>query len=144
MADALAHSKSIRALVVDDEPNHRRCLALGLRLEGFTVAEAADAAAALAQLAGAPFDVAVVDVMMPGINGLELARRLRADYPRLRVVLMSAYHLTDQQVERANLGVVGFVPKPYRLEELTQMLRTAVAEHSSSQPPPLVPASSAA
>jgi CheY-like chemotaxis protein len=140
MADALAHSKAIRAL----EPNHRRCLALGLRLEGFTVAEAADAVAALAQLAGAPFDVAVVDVMMPGINGLELARRLRADYPQLRVVLMSAYHLTDHQIERANLGVVGFVPKPYRLEELTQMLRTAVADRSSSAPPPLVPASSAA
>ncbi|MDI7269117.1 MAG: response regulator [Myxococcota bacterium] len=123
--------RPIRVLVVDDEPNHRRCLALGLRLEGFIIVEAADASGALAELAVASYDVAVIDVMMPGVNGLELARRVRADFPNVRILLTSAYHLTEHQIGRANLGVAGFVPKPYRLDDLSQLLRSIVG----SRPP---------
>lgn len=110
-------------LIVDDEENQRRALAIGLRLEGFEVREAHDGEAALASLVESRADVALIDLMMPGINGLELARRLRFSYPQVRIVLTSAYHLTERQLERAGLGPIAFVPKPYAMDDLVGFLR---------------------
>ena len=112
-----------RILIVDDEENQRRTLAIGLRLEGFDVLVAASGAEALRMLASAHVDVAMIDLMMPGLNGLDLARQLRRTHPAVRVVLSSAYHLSARQVERADCGAVGFVPKPYKLGELCTFLR---------------------
>ena len=116
-----------RILIVDDEENQRRALAIGLRLEGFDVREAADGETALVRLAESTSDVALIDLMMPGINGLELARRLRCSHPEVRIVLTSAYHLTERQLERAGLGPIAFVPKPYAMEELVGFLRSKTA-----------------
>ena len=116
-----------RILIVDDEENQRRTLAIGLRLEGFEVREAHDGESALVRLGEAPSDIALIDLMMPGINGLELARRLRFSYPEVRIVLTSAYHLTERQLERAGLGPIAFVPKPYAMDDLVGFLRTKSA-----------------
>lgn len=113
-------------LIVDDEPNLRRTLALGLRMEGFDTDMAASAGAALQLLARRPFDLAVVDLMMPEIHGLELARSMRILHPSCRVVLTSAYHLSERQLAQADCGVIGFIPKPYDIEELATFLRTKV------------------
>ncbi len=112
-----------RVLIVDDEENQVRALAIGLRLEGFDVSTAREAEAALAALALESADIAIIDLMMPGINGIELARKLRELHPETRVVLTSAYHLSERQLTRADCGVVGFVPKPYALGELAEFLR---------------------
>ena len=112
-----------RILVVDDEENHRRTLAIGLRLEGFEVLEAEDGGSALELLESATADVAILDLMMPGLNGLELARKLRIRCPSMRVLLTSAYHLSSKQLERADVGAIGFVPKPYAMQELVGFLR---------------------
>lgn len=120
----MLRSEGVRVLIVDDEMNQRRSLAIGLRLESFEVAEAADGDEALAFFEhGGEVDVAIVDLMMPGINGLDLARRLRRACPDVRVVLTSAYHLSERQIARADVGAVGFVPKPYHLDELVAFLR---------------------
>jgi CheY-like chemotaxis protein len=112
-------------LIVDDEENQRRTLSIGLRLEGFEVLVAGSSPEALQILAAASpqVDLALIDLMMPGINGLELARQMRSLFPGVRVVLSSAYHLSARQVERADCGAIGFVPKPYRLAELSSFLR---------------------
>jgi CheY-like chemotaxis protein len=112
-------------LIVDDEENQRRTLSIGLRLEGFDVLVAGSSPEALQVLAAASpqVDLALIDLMMPGINGLELARQMRSLFPAVRVVLSSAYHLSARQVERADCGAIGFVPKPYRLAELSSFLR---------------------
>ena len=112
-----------RVLVVDDEANHARVLAIGLRIEGFDVSTAGDASSALAVLDGQIADIAIVDLMMPGTNGIQLARQLRERFPSVRVVLTSAYHLSERQILRADCGAVGFVPKPYDLSELARFLR---------------------
>jgi DNA-binding response OmpR family regulator len=112
-----------RVLVVDDEENQVRVLAIGLRLEGFEVLTARSADTAFDVLAREPVDIAILDLMMPGTNGLELARQVRHHYPKVRVVLTSAYHLSERQLARADCGVVGFVPKPYELAELADFLR---------------------
>ncbi len=111
-----------RILVVDDETNARRSLAIGLRLEGFEVFEAADGAEALELLGRTAIDLAIIDLMMPGINGLDLARRVRFRHASTRVLLISAYHLSKRQLERADVGAVGFVPKPFELDELVGFL----------------------
>lgn len=111
-----------RILIVDDEENQRKSLAIGLRLEGYQVLEAADGEEALAVLGEADCDLAMVDLMMPGINGLELARRMRFRHPDVGIVLTSAYHLSERQLERAELRVLGFVPKPFEMRELVDFL----------------------
>jgi DNA-binding response OmpR family regulator len=121
-----------RILVVDDEANQRRTLAIGLRLEGFDVIEAADGEEALELLDGETPDLAIVDLMMPGINGLDLARRLRFRHPMVGIVLTSAYHLSERQVERAGVGALGFVPKPYDIAELAVFLRDKLADPQSA------------
>jgi DNA-binding response OmpR family regulator len=124
-----------RVLIVDDEENQRRTLSIGLRLEGFDVLVAGSSQDALKTLASAapPVDLAMIDLMMPGLNGLELARQIRQLFPAVRVVLSSAYHLSARQVERADCGAVGFVPKPYRLAELCSFLRAKTRSFSPVQ-----------
>ena len=116
-----------RVLIVDDEENQMRTLTIGLRLEGFEVGVARDAESALHVLRVEPADIAILDLMMPGTNGMELARTIRDLYPEVRVVLTSAYHLSERQLTRADCGVVGFVPKPYVLAELADFLRQKIA-----------------
>ena len=135
-----------RVLIVDDEENQRRTLSIGLRLEGFDVVMAGGSQEALVALgacqeggsaAGARpvspgIDLALIDLMMPGLNGLDLARQIRRLFPTVRVVLSSAYHLSARQVERADCGAVGFVPKPYQLAELCSFLRSKTKAISPS------------
>jgi DNA-binding response OmpR family regulator len=116
-----------RVLVVDDEANHARVMAIGLRIEGFDVETAADAEDALRLMGASCFDLAIVDLMMPGTNGIQLARMIRERFPLARVVLTSAYHLSERQLLRADCGAVGFVPKPFDLSELARFLRDKLA-----------------
>jgi DNA-binding response OmpR family regulator len=133
-AERLKKSVLPRILVVDDEANHVRVMAIGLRLEGFEVVTASDANGALGLLSAEPFDLAVVDLMMPGTNGIQLARLVRERHPRIRVVLTSAYHLSEPQLVRADCGAVGFVPKPFDLTELARFLRAKLSCEEASPP----------
>lgn len=113
-----------RVLVVDDEENQRQTLSIGLKHEGFevfTASSAMDAEKTLSEVDG--IEVAVIDLMMPGINGLDLARQIGRLHPGIRVVLASAYHLSARQFERANCGACAFIPKPYKLPDLCRALR---------------------
>ena len=119
---------SHRILIADDEPNHRRCLSISLRLEGYEVVEAGDGQQALDALAEGPIDVLVCDLMMPRIDGQELARRMRFAYPNTKIILMSAYHLTRAQLERAQVGEIRFLPKPYEFRQLEQHLAACLGQ----------------
>ncbi len=113
-----------RVLVVDDEENQRQTLSIGLKHEGFevyTASSAMDAVKKLSEVDG--IEVAVIDLMMPGINGLDLARQIGRLHPGIRVVLASAYHLSARQFERADCGACAFIPKPYQLPDLCRALR---------------------
>ena len=120
---ALFRPVSLRILIVDDEPNHRRSLAVALRLAGFATFEAGDGEAALRRLeVDAEIDVAILDLMMPGMSGLELARRMRVRHPQVRLMLTSAYHLSRRQLERTEIGISTFLPKPFDVEQLVSYL----------------------
>lgn len=121
-------------LIVDDEPNQRRALSIALRLEGFEVCAAGTALEALEVLRTATIDVALVDLMMPGVNGLDLARQMRTLHPSVPVVLTSAYHLSERQLARADAGVVGFVPKPCPMADVAAFLHAKVRSSAARTP----------
>jgi DNA-binding response OmpR family regulator len=116
-----------RVLVVDDEESQVRMLVAALRHEGFEASGTRDPDAVMDILGREAPDVALVDLMMPGLNGIELARKIRDTYPGVVVILTSAYHLSERQLSRADCGVVGFVPKPYVIPELAAFLRAKIA-----------------
>ena len=81
-----------------------------------------------------PIDVLVCDLMMPRIDGLELARRMRFAYPNTKIILMSAYHLTRAQLERAQVGEIRFLPKPYEFRQLEAHLAACLGTPVVSEP----------
>lgn len=117
-----------RVLIVDDEQNVRRTLAMAFRLSGFEVEEAGSSESAMQALEVASFDAALIDLMLPEMNGLELARWIRLHHPDLRVILMSGYHLTERQVERADAGIAAFLPKPFGVDEAVRVCEESLGE----------------
>lgn len=103
-----------RVLIVDDQPSFRRQLCVLLRHVGFdNVAEASDVPEAEAQLQALPCDLAIVDVMLPGINGLEGVTRLKKITPNIRVIVVSAYRDRAEIFRTAAqaAGAEAFIPK---------------------------------
>ena len=113
-------------LVVEDEPNELKALLIGLELEGFQVVGAASGNEAITHLDTADYSVALVDLMLPETNGIQLAREIKLKHPSVATILMSAYHLSPVQLARAETGAVGFVPKPFRFDELVHFIRAKV------------------
>src|SRR5436309_15077030 len=112
-----------RVLVVDDEPAVRRALERALRLESYDVQLAADGQEALDALAVAPADAVVLDVMMPGVDGLEVARRMRKAGDRTPILMLTARDAIDDRVTGLDAGADDYLVKPFALKELQARLR---------------------
>lgn len=108
----------MRVLVVDDSLRLRQALAYGLQSFGMTVETAADGAEALAFLDGPPFDVIVLDLMMPKLNGIEVLKTLRPRREKPRILVLSARDQVDDRVEALDLGADDYLVKPFALEEV--------------------------
>jgi two-component system response regulator PrrA len=128
----------ISALVVDDDPAIRTALAHGLSARGFVVAKAGNADEAIAQLATMPPDIAVVDVTMPGMNGIQLIRRMRADGLTLPICVLSARDEVDDRVAGLAVGADDYVVKPFSVTELAARLQALVRLHQARGGLPLV------
>ncbi len=113
----------MRILVVDDEPAVRSALDRALRLERYDVEVAADGRAALDALAERRPDAVVLDVAMPGVDGLEVTRRLRAAGERVPVLLLTARDAVDDRVAGLDAGADDYLVKPFALRELHARLR---------------------
>jgi CheY-like chemotaxis protein len=98
-------------------------MAIGLKVEGFDVVEALSGSEGLDELGNSAVDAAVVDLMMPGMNGLEMCRVLKQRFPNLAVVLTSAYHLSQRQLDLAGIGHAVFLGKPFTVERLASAVR---------------------
>ncbi|MFD0638392.1 response regulator transcription factor [Catenulispora yoronensis] len=110
-------------LVVDDEPGIRSVLASSLEFEGYAVRTAADGRAALAEVEQARPDLVVLDVLMPGMDGLTACRRLRAGDPHLPVLMLTARDLTGDRVAGLDAGADDYLAKPFELDELLARVR---------------------
>jgi two-component system response regulator MprA len=113
----------MKILVVDDEPAVRAALERALALERYDVELAADGHEALEHLAAAAPDAVVLDVAMPGIDGLEVCRRLRAAGDRTPVLMLTARDAVDDRVEGLDAGADDYLVKPFALRELQARLR---------------------
>ena len=114
---------SARVLVVDDDRAIRNALARALELEGYAVDLVADGAAALESIRTVRPDVAIVDVMMPNVDGLTLLRVLRAERDRLPVLMLTARTETSDRVAGLDAGADDYLAKPFDLPELLARLR---------------------
>ncbi|MCP4199713.1 MAG: response regulator [Proteobacteria bacterium] len=128
--------KPTRILVVDDEPNELRALTIGLKLEGFHVVGVTNGNTAIDMLKKREFAVALTDLMMPQMNGIQLAREIRNISPSTKTVLMSAYTLSPSQLNKIDIGIVGFVTKPYEFEELVSFLKNCIDNAHVEAPKP--------
>jgi len=120
-------------LVVDDEPGIRLLLRRYLEREGYRVVEAADGAAALTLLAAEPVDLAVVDVMMPKVDGFELVRQVRATSD-LPVILLTGKGEESARVAGLELGADDYVTKPFSMPELVARVRARLRRPGGDQP----------
>jgi two-component system OmpR family response regulator len=116
-------SAPAKLLVVDDEPNILELLAATLRFTGFEVASASDGFTALTTARDFKPDLVVLDVMMPGIDGFEVARRLRAGGNHPPVLFLSARDGADDKVAGLTVGGDDYVTKPFSLEEVVARIR---------------------
>jgi two-component system response regulator MprA len=113
----------MRVLVVDDEPAVREVLARILEVEGFEVALAGDGRAAVRAQASTPADAVLLDVLMPGLDGLEVCRRLRDTGDRTPVLMLTARDGVGDRVAGLEAGADDYLSKPFALEELLARLR---------------------
>jgi two-component system response regulator MprA len=113
----------MRLLVVDDEASVREALALILDLSGFEVRMAVDGREAIRALAVDSPDAVVLDVMMPGLDGLEVCRRMRAVGDRTPVLMLTARSEVSDRVAGLEAGADDYLAKPFAHEELTARLR---------------------
>jgi two-component system response regulator MprA len=113
----------VRILVVDDERAVRESLRRALTLEGYEVDLAADGEEALEQVRLAEPDALVLDVLMPGIDGLEVSRRLRRTGSRVPILMLTARDAVENRVEGLDAGADDYLTKPFALEELLARVR---------------------
>ncbi|MGD0896114.1 MAG: response regulator transcription factor [Acidimicrobiales bacterium] len=115
-----------RVLVVDDEANITDLVATALRYEGFEVATAPTGRAALSELESNRPDLLILDVMLPDLDGFEVARRIRQDGRRVPILFLTAKDATEDKVRGLTLGGDDYVTKPFSLEELIARVRAVL------------------
>jgi two-component system response regulator MprA len=113
----------MRVLVVDDEPHVQDAVARALRLQGYEVEVARTGQEALDRFATFPPDVAVLDILMPEVDGVEVCRRLRAAGDKTPLLMLTARGSVRDRVEGLDAGADDYLPKPFALEELLARVR---------------------
>lgn len=109
-------------LLVEDEVRVADFIRRGLAAEGWGVTHVGDGETALELLADAPFDVIVLDLMLPGISGQDVCRKLRARANATPLLMLSALDTTDERIAGLKLGADDYLPKPFDFDELVARL----------------------
>ncbi len=116
----------IRILVVDDELSMREFLSILLEREGYVVSVAGSAEDALRSMESALFDLVLSDVNMPGLSGIELLARIKEKSPETAVLMLTAFSAAEQAVEAMKLGAYDYICKPFKNEEIKQLIKNAL------------------
>jgi DNA-binding NtrC family response regulator len=118
-------SDKIKLLIVDDEVKFLESIARRLEMRGFDVTKATDGRQALEAARLASFDLALLDLKMPGLNGRQVLEMLKKEHRYLEVIILTGHGSMDSAVECTKLGAYGYLPKPYELEKLLEVLKGA-------------------
>ncbi len=119
-----------RILVVDDEQIVRESLQGWLEEEGYQVDTADSADTALAMIGRQEYEIAFLDIKMPGIDGIELLQRLKDRFPTIDVVMMTAYASVDSAVEAMKIGAYDYLTKPFDPDYVSMLVRKIVTQRS--------------
>ncbi|HNQ87481.1 MAG TPA: response regulator transcription factor [Verrucomicrobiota bacterium] len=127
----------MRVLVVEDQKKTGSFIRKALRAEGHAVDLLHDGSEALAAVGATPFDVIVLDIMLPGRDGLSVVRQMRERKITTPVLLLSARGEIGERVEGLNAGADDYLPKPFALEELIARVRALGRRHGETKSPVL-------
>ncbi|MGD0798656.1 MAG: response regulator transcription factor [Acidobacteriaceae bacterium] len=119
-------TESKLVLIVDDEMSIRRALHTTLQKLGFKTVEAARGEEALSLLRTTSFDAVLLDINMPGMNGIDTCRKMRNLYPRIPILMLTVRDGEDDKVEALDAGADDYITKPFQLRELTARMRAAM------------------
>ncbi|HET8629987.1 MAG TPA: response regulator transcription factor [Thermomicrobiales bacterium] len=115
----------VKVLVVDDEETILEFLGMGLGYEGFTVETAADGVGALAAAQRFHPDLVILDIMLPGLDGIEVCRRLRANSD-VAIIMLTAKGEVAERIAGLDAGADDYLPKPFRFQELLARIRAVL------------------
>lgn len=124
---------SKRVLVVDDEPEVTLALQVFFLGKGYEILTALDGLQAMRLLKQHPVDLVLLDMKMPGVNGVEVLKFIRAEISATRVIVVTAYDLQFQEIVE-QIGVDGFLMKPFGIQALTQKVEEVLSGKSSAPP----------
>jgi len=125
---------SYRVLVVDDEPNIVDVISMALRYQGFEVASAGTGGEALSQVRAFNPHLMVLDVMLPDMDGFDVAQRLGAQRADVPIIYLTARDSTEDKIRGLTTGGDDYVTKPFSLEELIARIRTILRRTGVAQP----------
>jgi DNA-binding NtrC family response regulator len=114
-----------KVLLVDDEKKFLEVMSERLTTRGVTVTTATSAAEALEQIEANLFDAVILDLKMPGMDGIEALKRMKAKRPELQIILLTGHATVEKGVEAIKLGAMDFVEKPVDLESLGEKIKQA-------------------
>lgn len=130
---------SKQILIVDDEPNVRLSYRVALETEGYFIKEAHCGAKALDELAAGPFDLAILDMRMPEMDGLALLAEMRQRGFSTPSVIITAFGDVPHAVRAMKLGAIDFLNKPITPEALRNVVADVVSRHGAGTTPPVPP-----
>ena len=137
LPEAAGQSLGMRVLVVDDSERVRNTLAAGLHARGMAVDTAPDGAEALTLLGGLDFDVVVLDLMMPRVDGMQVLQALKSRATKPRILVLSARDQVQDRVDALNLGADDYLVKPFAFEELLARLNALARRNVAESSPEL-------
>jgi len=113
-------------LIVDDELSMREFLEILLRKEGYTVATASGGKEALVLIEGHDYDLAICDIMMPRVDGMQVLRRVKETSPETQVIMITAFASTESAVEAMKIGAYDYITKPFKVDEIKLIIAKAL------------------
>ena len=128
LPQSASRTEAPRVLVADDEESIRELLARTLALAEYDVETVGDARAALDRLRMADYDLLIADLRMPGMDGLLLVREARRLHPTMPVIIITGYSSEASAIEAVNLGVVGYLVKPFRVPQVLSAVARALGD----------------
>jgi FixJ family two-component response regulator len=124
---------SAKILIVDDETNVRLNYRITLETEGYQIFEAVSASGALEELIGRSFDLAILDMRMPEMDGLELLAKMRSFGITVPAMIVTAYSDVPHAVQAMKLGAIDFLQKPLRPEDLRRIVADILTRHAPTK-----------
>jgi two-component system response regulator PilR (NtrC family) len=119
-------NKNYHILIVDDEPGMREFLEIMLTKEGYGVSIASNGEEAIEKLGSEFFDLAIVDIQMPGINGIDVLKNTRDKKNDTTIIMITAFASHESAIEAMKLGAYDYITKPFKIDEIKLVIKKSL------------------